>query len=300
VAQRDAHRAERAAGGIVSVVRAVDGTRIAYETVPAMPVVGRDRTPVVLVQGLGADRTGWTMQRIAFSPRHRTVLLDNRGAGRSDKPAGPYSLFDMAADVVAVLDDAGIGRAHVVGASMGGAIAQILAVTHPERVASLTLACTACRNHTWRRELLLEWADIATTQGMRALGHAAVRWMVGPRSLRRFAPALGLVAPLLLGAPAHGFVAQVQGILAMDDSQIPDALGGIDVPTLVVVGNQDVLTPRGDAEEIAERIAGAELAVIAGAAHGLMVEHASTFNRIVTDFVRRVEAGRTVAAGHLR
>ena len=67
------------------------------------------------------------------------------------------------------------------------------------------------------------------------------------------------------------------------------------MPTLVVVGNQDILTPRGDSEEIAERIPGAELAVIAGAAHGLMVEHASTFNRVVADFVHRVEAGRTAA-----
>ena len=273
-----------------------DGARISYDSLPAAPIVGRDRRPVVLVQGLGADRTGWAMQRFAFSPRHRTVLLDNRGVGRSDKPAGPYSLIDMADDVVAVLDDADIASAHIVGASMGGAIAQILAVNHPERVASLTLACTACRNHPWRRELMLEWVDIASSQGMRALGAAAVRWMVGPRSLRRFAPALGLVAPLLLGAPVHGFVAQVQAILALDDESMPDQLATITAPTLVVVGNQDILTPRADSEEIAERIPGAELAVIAGAAHGLMVEHGSTFNRVVTSFVNRVESGRTLAA----
>lgn len=279
----------------MATARAADGTRLAYESVPAVPLVGRGRTPVVMVQGLGADRTGWTMQRLAFSPRHRTILLDNRGAGSSDKPPGPYSLLDMADDVVAVMDDAEVRTAHVVGASMGGAIAQILAVRHPERVASLTLACTACRNHDWRRELLLSWAELASTQGMRALGQSAMRWMVGPRSLRRYAPALGLMAPLLLGAPAHGFIAQVQAILALDDDEMPDLLAAIAVPTLVVVGNQDILTPRGDSEEIAERIPGAELAVIAGAAHGLMVEHASTFNRVVVDFVNRVESGRTAA-----
>ncbi len=279
----------------MGTARAVDGTRLSFESIPSLPLVGRGRTPVVLVQGLGADRTGWMMQRLAFSPRHRTVLFDNRGAGSSDKPAGPYSLLDMADDVVAVMDEAEVTSAHIVGASMGGAIAQILAVRHPHRVASLTLACTACRNHEWRRELLLGWADIASTQGMRALGQQAMRWMVGPRSLRRFAPALGLMAPLLLGAPAHGFVSQVQAILALDDSDMPEQLAGIEVPTLVVVGNQDILTPRGDSEEIAERIPGAELAVIAGAAHGLMVEHGSTFNRVVADFVHRVEAGRTAA-----
>lgn len=279
----------------MATARATDGTRISYESIPAAPLVGRGRTPVVMIQGLGADRTGWMMQRLAFSPRHRTILLDNRGAGSSDKPAGPYSLLDMADDVIAVMDDAEVRSAHIVGASMGGAIAQILAVRYPERVSSLTLACTACRNHEWRRELLLSWTELASTQGMRALGQSAMRWMVGPRSLRRYAPALGLMAPLLLGAPTHGFIAQVQAILALEDGDIPDQLESITVPTLVVVGNQDILTPRGDSEEIAERIPGAELAVIAGAAHGLMVEHASTFNRVIADFVNRVESGRTAA-----
>ena len=199
--------------------------------------------------------------------------------------------------MLAVLDAADIPSAHIVGASMGGAIAQILAVRNPERVASLTLACTACRNHPWRHELLLSWVDVATTQGMRALCRTAMRWMVGPRSLRRFAPALGLMAPLLLGAPVHGFVAQVQAILAMDEEAMPQQLAGITAPTLVVVGNQDILTPRGDSEEIAERIPGAELAVIAGAAHGLMVEHGATFNRVVTGFIGRVESGRRAAVG---
>ena len=109
-----------------------------------------------MIQGLGADKHGWTLQRLALAPGYRTVALDNRGAGRSDKPHGPYSLEQMADDAMAVLDDAGIESAHIVGASMGGAIAQIVALKHPERVRSLTLACTACRNHPWRRELLGE------------------------------------------------------------------------------------------------------------------------------------------------
>lgn len=280
----------------MSTVRSFDGTRISYETVRSLPLVGRDRRPVILVQGLGADRTGWTMQRLAFAPFHRTILLDNRGAGRSDKPAGPYSLYDMADDVLAVLDACDVAQAHIVGASMGGAISQILAVRNPERVASLTLACTACHNHPWRRELLLDWLEVAQSQGMRALGQSAMRWMVGPRSLRRYAPALGLVAPLLLGAPVHGFVAQVQAILALEDEGLPDQLSEITAPTLVVAGNQDILTPRGDSEEIAERIPGAELAVIAGAAHGLFVEHASTFNRVVSSFVSRVDSGAAALA----
>ena len=74
-----------------------------------------------------------------------------------------------------------------------------------------------------------------------------------------------------------------------------DALGALAVPTLVVVGNQDILTPRGDSEELAERIPGAELVVISGAAHGLMIEHATTFNRVVLEFLTRVAADQTAA-----
>ena len=270
----------------MATARASDGTKLHYEVTPSAPLLGRGNDAVLMIQGLGADISGWAFQRLVFATRHRVVALDNRGAGRSAKPAGPYALTQMADDALAVLDAAGIERAHVVGASMGGAIAQILAIRHPERVASLVLACTSCRNQAWRRQLLESWMHIAATDGMHALGRSAMRWLVGPRSLRRFAPALGLVGPMLFGAPAAGFVSQCEAILAAPDSMI-DALGSITAPTLVVVGNQDILTPRGDSEELAERIPGAELVVIAGAAHGLMVEHATTFNRVVLDFLAR-------------
>jgi 3-oxoadipate enol-lactonase len=268
----------------VGFTRSADGTRLHFDVV-GLP----GREPVLMIQGLGADKTGWLLQRLAFAPHFRTVAFDNRGAGRSDKPFGPYDLASMADDAVAVLDAAGVERAHVVGASMGGAIAQLVAVRHPERVRSLVLACTACRHHPWRRELLAEWAAIANERGMAELSRRALRWLVGPRSLRRFWPALGALGPLALRVPPHAFAAQVRALLDTDDS-LRFELPTIAVPTLVVVGNQDILTPRGDSEELAELIPGAELAVIAGAAHGLMVEHATTFNSLVLDFLRRASA----------
>ena len=99
---------------------------------------------------------------------------------------------------------------------------------------------------------------------------------------------LGWFGPLALGRPAHAFVAQVRAILATDDS-LADELHNLTMATLILVGNQDILTPRGDSEELAERIPGAELVVISGAAHGLMIEHASTFNRLLLDFLGRTE-----------
>ena len=262
---------------------AADGTRIHYE------VIGfRRHAPVLFVQGLGAEKNSWNLQRAALALRWRTVALDNRGAGRSDKPEGTYDLEQMADDAVAVLDHAGIESAHVVGLSMGGAISQIIALKHPNRVRSLTLVATACRNHPWREELLRSWAETARTHGMGAVGKEAARWMIGPRSFRRLLPALGWLGPLQLFNPAGAFVSQVQAIL-QTTNELTDELSNIDCPTMVVVGNQDVLTPRGDAEEIASRIPTAELVIISGGAHGLHIEHASTFNRVLLDFLGRAE-----------
>lgn len=268
--------------------RAADGAQLHYQQ------TGRSGgPPVLLIQGLGADKHGWDLQRLALAPRYRTLALDNRGAGRSDKPHGPYSIEQMAADAIAVLDHAGVDSAHIVGASMGGAISQVIAITYPERVRSLTLACTACRIHQWRRELLAEWADTARRSGMGSMTNDAARWVIGPRSFRRLVPMLGWLGPLAFSRPAHAFVAQCEAILDVDDNQA-ELLGSIDVPTLVLVGNQDILTPRGDSEELAERIPTAELVVISGAAHGFMVEHASTFNRVLLEFLSRAEAAFSV------
>jgi len=265
----------------MAFAEAADGTRLHYEVFGA-----RRGEPLLLIQGLGADSRGWLRQRRAFASRYRCIVFDNRGAGRSDHPDAPYDLEVMAADAIAVLDAAGVGRAHIVGASMGGIFAQIIAVRHPERVRSLVLACTACRHHQWRRELLAEWAETAMTDGMGSFARHAVRWLIGPRSLRRFWPAVGLVGPLAMTGSPDAFVAQVEAILAMDDA-LRGELGGLKVPTLVLVGSQDILTPMGDSEELAEEIPGAELVVIRGAAHGFMLEHGATFNRAVLDFLDR-------------
>ncbi len=267
-----------------------DGARIHFE------VFGRRDAPAVLmIQGLGTDKHGWDMQRFTLARNYRVIAFDNRGSGRSDKPFGTYSIEQMADDAVAVLDRLDVAAAHVVGASMGGAISQLMAVRHPTRVLSLTLACTACRNPPWRRELLEGWMTTALERGMGTMAGQAARWVIGPRSFRRLLPTFGWLGPLAMGRPTHSFAAQVRGILAAGD-ELADELRNINVPTLVMVGNQDILTPRGDSEEIADRIPGAELVVISGAAHGFMVEHASTFNKILKDFLRRASEAPSVGA----
>jgi 3-oxoadipate enol-lactonase len=266
---------------------AADGTRLHFS------VSGRrDGTPVLMIQGLGADSRAWLRQRSAFAARHRVIVFDNRGVGRSDVPPGPYDLEVMAADAIAVLDATGYERAHVLGVSMGGALAQIVAVRHPERVRSLVLACTACRQLPWRRELLEEWAHVARTRGMGAFSPFALRWVVGPRSLRRFSSVVDALGPLAGGRSADGFVAQVDAILAMPDD-IRFELRSITAPTLVVAGTQDILTPLGDSEEIASLIPGAQLSVVSGGAHIFMFEQAALFNRTALDFFARSDIEST-------
>lgn len=270
---------------------AADGARIHYEV--AGP---RDAEPLLCIQGLGTDLRGWTFQRFAIGRHYRMLLVDNRGVGGSDKPPGPYDLEVMADDAVAVLDAEGIATAHVMGASMGGVLAQILAVRHPERVRSLVLACTACRHQPWRRELLEGWATVAAEQGMRALAGRALRWLVGPRHRRRFGLPFNVFAPFVLNLPASAFVSQVRAILDQTD-EVRLLLCDLEVPTLVVVGTQDILTPLADAEELVELIPGSELVVLSGAAHGLMFDRASDFNAAVQSFLDGLAAEPEALAG---
>ena len=266
------------------IVEAPDGTRIHYDT------FGRDDgPPVLLVQGLGADSRGWMRQRRMLSDRYRGIVFDNRGVGRSDVPPGPYDLEVMAEDAVAVLDDLGIESAHVMGASMGGIIAQILGVRHQRRVRSLVLACTGCQHLPWRRELLAEWGEVARTKGMRALVDTSARCLMGPRSRFRLWPVVGVLGPLALQVSPEAFTAQIDAILALDD-KLRFELTSIEAPTLVLVGSQDILTPIGDSELLDDLIPDSELVIITGAAHGFMFETAGRFNESVRTFLDRVSA----------
>lgn len=264
-------------------LQATDGVDIAYD------VWGkRDGEPLLMIQGLGTDSRGWALQRMALGRHYRCYALDNRGTGQSGRPSGPYDLEQMALDAVAVLDAERVERAHVMGASMGGVIAQIVAVRNPDRVRSVVLACTACRHHEWRRELLAEWAAaVGGGRGMSALSEDSLHWLIGPRLRKRFGVWLNLLARLVLQSPPEPFISQIQAILNASD-ELRFELVKLAAPTLVITGSQDALTPIGDAEELAELIPGAELFEVRGAAHGLMVEAPNAFNRAVLKFLERV------------
>lgn len=271
----------------MKTVIADDGVEISYDCWGK-----RDGEPVLLIQGLGTDSRGWALQRMALGRRYRCFAPDNRGTGHSGKPPGPYSLDQMARDAIAVLDAEGVESAHVIGASMGGVIAQIIGVLYPERTRSLVLACTACRRHPWRIELLKEWAD--SVRQHRTLTADALRWLIGPRLHKRFGVWLNVLARILLQVDPEGFAAQVDAIVSTPD-ELRFELAHVRVPTLVITGSQDSLTPIGDAEELAEAIPHAQLVELRGAAHGLMVEAPNAFNAEVLHFLDGVSpAGASV------
>ncbi|MEM7093425.1 MAG: alpha/beta hydrolase [Actinomycetota bacterium] len=269
-------------------VIAADGTRINYD------VFGReDGEPLVLLMGLAVDRWGWVRQRAGLARRFRCIAIDNRGAGLSGKPHGAYDLFTMTSDVVAVMDAEGVESAHVMGYSLGGVLTQVLSARHPERVRSMVLAATACRVQDWRRELFEEWCELVADRGVRAFAAENLRWIAAARHLRWIAPVAPALAPLVARAPAHGIIGQIRAIASITE-QLHEELHTVTLPTLVIVGSQDILTPVADSEEIVHRLPHARFNVVAGAAHSLVVTDAGVFNRAVADFHREVVAASRV------
>jgi 3-oxoadipate enol-lactonase len=273
----------------LATVQAGDGTVIYYET------WGRGE-PLLLVSGLATDLRIWACQRLVFGRRFRCIALDNRGSGRSGKPPGPYTLEQMADDAVAVLDAEGVERAHVLGHSMGSYVVQVMAVQHPDRLRSLTLAGTACRHQPWRLDLLTQWKETARTRGVHVWARRAFPWLLGRRTARMFGLWINLLWPIILQQPAHAFDGQIEALIGAPDCE-RSGLEALSVPTLVVAGEQDPLTTPVDAAEVASLIPGARLVTVRGAGHGLMLEAAPDFNAVVLDFLEDVARVPTAATG---
>ncbi|HEV2685946.1 MAG TPA: alpha/beta fold hydrolase, partial [Actinomycetota bacterium] len=199
------------------------GAEIYYET-------AGEGDPLVMIMGLGADSRGWAMQTNVFAERYQLVLIDNRGVGKSSVPPGPYTIKQMAADTLAVMDDVGIERPHVLGVSLGGAIAQELALAAPERVRSLALGSTWAGPTDWRSRIRATQLGILHSEGVEALVRFRMLFIFSP-VLFQTAPALMTVIEKTMAETAlDGYLQQV------DAAETHDArarLGEITAPTLV-------------------------------------------------------------------
>ncbi len=241
--------------------------------------------PLLLIMGLGASLETWIAQRDVFSTRHRVVMFDNRGAGASDCPPPPWTVPDMAADAVAVLDALRIERAHVLGVSMGGMIAQEMAIRWPERVDRMVVALSFARPDPVRRAFLLfrRWARL---QGVDLVqeGVANLPWLVSPRVLNdpgRLEEILGVVGTMPL-MPADAYAHQIDAILEHDTLS---RLGRVRAPTLVLAAAEDVLTPLYLSREIVNAIAGAQMVVLPRGNHAVQIEEPAAFNAAVLEFL---------------
>jgi pimeloyl-ACP methyl ester carboxylesterase len=241
--------------------------------------------PLLLIMGLGASLETWIAQRDALASRYRVILFDNRGAGGSECPPPPWTVSDMAADAIGVLDALGIARAHVLGVSMGGMIAQEMAIRWPERIDRLVLAVSFARPDPLRRAFLLfrRWARLQGADLVQE-GVANLPWLVSPQVLNepeRLEEILGVVATMPLMAP-EAYSNQIDAILEHDTLS---RLDQVCARTLVLAAAEDVLTPVFLSREIANAIAGARLTILPRGNHAVQIEDAEAFNAAVLSFL---------------
>jgi 3-oxoadipate enol-lactonase len=222
--------------------------------------------PVLLIMGLGMNATGWWRTIPVLAESFRVIAFDNRGVGRSERVPGPYTAAEMADDAVSVLDEAGVDAAHVYGISLGGMIAQEVALRHPDRVRALVLGATTAGGPNLiraneavnafvrlRAQMTAEhavWASVPINYARRTRVEGAQRIAEDITQRLRYPVEPDYYSAQL--AAAHGHDARVEEIRA---------------PTLVVHGDEDVLIPPANGERLAELIPGAELSMWPGAAH---------------------------------
>jgi 3-oxoadipate enol-lactonase len=252
---------------------------IAYE-------IAGEGDPLLLVMGLGADRRMWMLQLPVFTPQFRCITFDNRGVGDSVAPPGPFTMEQMAADALAVLDDAGIEKAHVLSISMGGAIAQHLALKAPERVRSLVLASTWCRKNPYIERMADVGKKIMEVGGSDAVTRASMLWLFTPKFVLEQNAFVQQIEQMAVQFATHPevFERQVDALLEHD---VRDQLSRLDIPTLVMCGRRDIFVPPELSQELADAIPGAELKIIDGG-HAYNLEEFDAFNSTVLEFLKRV------------
>lgn len=236
---------------------------------------------VVLSHSVAASRRMWEPQMRLLSEHYRVLRYDIRGHGESAVGEVEYSRELLVADAAALLGALELPRVHFVGLSLGGVIAQGLALAYPETLRSLVLCDTLTRAPEGFGPMWAERVDTVRREGMAALVELTVgRWFTAP--FVAAAPEMTWVRAMIAATPPEGYAGCIRTLVDLD---LLDRLGGIRLPTLVIVGADDPGTPVAMAEDIRAAIPGARLEVLADAAHLPNIEQADAFNAALTGFL---------------
>lgn len=234
--------------------------------------------PLVLVMGLGGDLQAWRFQVAELSKHFRVITFDNRGAGRTSAPDRPYSISGMAEDLNALLDALQVDKAHILGYSMGGYIAQEFALAHPNRVNRLILLATAPSIDGYGRAIVESWIDVRSSNMSReqvARHNAPFLYSSALLDDRvRYDQAIRSSLANHWAQEDHAFIRQAQAVLGWDPG---DRASGIKAPTLIVAGEEDILVPPRNAEALGKLISGSVVKMLSGG-HVGCIEHPAEYN----------------------
>jgi 3-oxoadipate enol-lactonase len=236
--------------------------------------------PVVLIHPVGLDLTCWTAQVEVLAPKFRVLRVDLRGHGRSAIPPPPYTLGGLASDVHDLLHQLGCFPVHVIGLSVGGMVAQHLALEYPQDVSSLVLADTNSTLPQEARPAMIERGETARRGGMASVVDSTLRRWFTEGFLQ--SAVVARCRERLLADDATGWAATWRAISELDTEPRLPMIG---VPTLVITGEKDVSAPAARAQAMAALIPGARLHIIPGAPHMAPLEQPAAFNAAVLAFL---------------
>lgn len=242
-----------------------------------------DALPLVFINGLLMDTTSWLLQLPVFAQHFRCIVYDCRGQGRSDKPTGPYPQAQHAQDLLGLLDALDISQPHIFGLSNGGTVAMTFASAHPQRISRLVLVDTfACVDAVMRAKLD-SWLAATEQGGLLLRFDVATPWVWGRTFMARNEAMLAMLRDRASQLDQAAGIALIQGTLEYD---LRERLPAISAPTLILVGEEDILTPPWYARELAEKIPHTRLVIVPDAGHALTIEQPATVNALALTFLQ--------------
>ncbi len=243
-------------------------------------------SPLIFLSGLSGGAWSWFMQVPYFERNYKVIVFDNRGAGRSSKPSGPYTMFDFARDAVSILDHLEFNSAYVVGVSMGGMIAQQLALLFPGRVRAMVLGCTHCgksRRIPPSPEVL---KTLMQNEGLsqEEILDKNIPLLFNPEFVKKNPQFIDQYKKASLSAPPQPPEAFNAQIAAIQDFDVCGELQNLSCKTLIFTGTADVMVPPENSRILHELIPNSVLVEFEGAGHAIHIERADEFNKRTDEF----------------